>query len=825
MPEPDAGIVIDAAFVVAPPAPPEIPWLDLDTFEESLDVAAPAITPCPDGWREVSGECDPWPESGPADCPFGQAHFPGEPGCRSVGSACPPGDFALGLPDDGTVLFVLETAAAGGDGTRAAPYRTINDALAAATAGQTIAIGKGTYGELVVLPEGVTLAGACAAETQLGPIGGEAYSTIYTESADTAVYDLGIVNPSFTGIIASGATARMDIAGVAIAGVSGVGIVAGGATMSITDVRISRTRPRSEDGAYGSGITVQTGARVTIERAVIEESALVGIAATEAGTEIVLRDSVIRDTLGNGGENGSGVWIETGAAATIERVEIAESNQVGVAVLEGTLTLDQSLVRDTVGYMTDLWFIGAAVAVGAGTARVTRSVLRGNNTYTVLSMAEADLTLEDVVVRDTAPYVDREWGYGAMVQQNAQLTATRTVFERNHAVAARVIHTGSNATLTDVAIRDTTPTASDGTFGRGLEVLEGASAALHRARLERNRADGIFVVEGTVELEDVVVRETASQDGENDGRGITCGAGCTATASRLLLDANAAAGLVAAGGSGALTDFVVRATQDRSTGMDVSGAGLDVRDGAAVTARRVIAVDNHVAGISAAGPGTSLVLEDAVSRHTFPRGELYGIGFVAFGGASLELGRAESHDNHIGLIAVGSGTTLASTDGLFRDMQPRPSSMRGGEGLILFGGATATMTRVAIERVHGFGMAVHGGSSATIDRFRARDVLAEACGDACGGGLGIALVTQVGATVDASAFELRRAARCGVFIDASSVDLADGEIAENDIGACVRVPDYDVTRLTQNVRYRDNRVNVETVGFAVPEPEVSLDGL
>src|SRR5688572_21564297 len=61
----------------------------------------PELTPCPSGWREVApseegraATCDPWPAGGRVTtCPAGQAHFPGEPGCASIGSACPVGEF------------------------------------------------------------------------------------------------------------------------------------------------------------------------------------------------------------------------------------------------------------------------------------------------------------------------------------------------------------------------------------------------------------------------------------------------------------------------------------------------------------------------------------------------------------------------------------------------------------------------------------------------------------------------------------------------------------------------------------------------------------
>ena len=126
----DASASPDAGLVTAP----QIPWLE--------DAVPPiALTPCPAGWREVPPEgaaglatCDPYPEGGPSDCAEDEAHFPGEPGCTTIGSACPVGEFADGLADDGTVRFV-RAGATGGDGTRALPIGTIAEAMALASPG------------------------------------------------------------------------------------------------------------------------------------------------------------------------------------------------------------------------------------------------------------------------------------------------------------------------------------------------------------------------------------------------------------------------------------------------------------------------------------------------------------------------------------------------------------------------------------------------------------------------------------------------------------------------------------------------------------------
>src|SRR5262245_54496531 len=57
--------------------------------------AAPVLTPCPAGWRELRdahgvATCDPWPETSHADCAADEVHWPGAPGCARIGTDCPP---------------------------------------------------------------------------------------------------------------------------------------------------------------------------------------------------------------------------------------------------------------------------------------------------------------------------------------------------------------------------------------------------------------------------------------------------------------------------------------------------------------------------------------------------------------------------------------------------------------------------------------------------------------------------------------------------------------------------------------------------------------
>lgn len=182
--QPDAGesdgdADADADFEVALPVltpcpegweevPPEVEG-GVTTCDPWPGSSPVIMTPCPEGWREVEDDgvvtCDPWPEGGPHECAEDEAHFPGEPGCSLIGTPCPEGNWAEDLPDDQEILYVLAGAPAGGDGTQASPFGSINEALDVAEEGTIVALSKGTFDEAVRLRNGITLWGACVAET------------------------------------------------------------------------------------------------------------------------------------------------------------------------------------------------------------------------------------------------------------------------------------------------------------------------------------------------------------------------------------------------------------------------------------------------------------------------------------------------------------------------------------------------------------------------------------------------------------------------------------------------------------------------------------
>jgi len=75
------------------------------------------------------------------------------------------------------------------------------------------------------------------------------------------------------------------------------------------------------------------------------------------------------------------------------------------------------------------------------------------------------------------------------------------------------------------------------------------------------------------------------------------------------------------------------------------------------------------------------------------------------------------------------------------------------------------------------------------------------------------------ATVTATRFRVSASGVCGVQLARGGfIDLHDGEVSRNPVGANVQTVGFDVARLQDRVLYRDNEQTLDTAGLLVPEP-------
>ncbi len=661
----------DAGPALAPPAP-EIPWLPAG--EPPLD--APRLSPCPPGWREVPpaseddvATCDPYPVGGALECPPGQAHFPGEPGCAPLGAPCPSGEWADDLPDDGTVLFVRAGEPAGGDGTRARPFGAVADALALASSGQTVALSRGTFTERLVLSRDVTVRGACAEQTILTPV---AYVAVRVELATVRVRDLSIRDAAENGIqVEEGATLELDGVAIERPGETAL-IVWGPATVVARSIHI-RGAPGSYlgilvDGASGAPV-------VDVRRAIIEAIPDTAIQAWNADADLRLADVVIRGTTSEPDFPSQAIAMFGPSTLELTRV-LLESNQSRAIDAWGegaTVRMEDAVIRDTLPSADGSG--GGGLFGGDGAVVELERVLFDRNRAAALYFDQQDPTtpdarvsLTDVVVRETGDELaTRRYGHGVAVRGPVRLAATRLHVVRSREVGIFV--EGGTLTLSDVSVLDTLPRQPDGAFGAGL-VVQGV-VHLARARIARSRVSGITASgPGTsLHLTDVVIRDTQGQESDGTfGRALSVQDGAQGEATRLLVERSreVGVGVLGEGASLALSDAVVRDTSaracaDSSCPERGSGVNAGAYAGGALRMSRFVVERAPLCGVQLARGGGMDLARGVVAEH--PIG-------VCLGVPDYDVSRLTDE-----VLYRENGAIVESVDLVVPDAAPSPSSL------------------------------------------------------------------------------------------------------------------------------------------------------
>jgi len=659
--DPDAT-VSDASVDGGGDGGPEIPWLD-------RGVPPLELAPCPSGWREVSSTeattCDPYPEGGPGECAAGEAHFPGEPACRPLGDPCPAGEHAADLPADATVIYVSASASPGGEGTLASPYATLSEVgWTSLGSGDVVALGKGTHEGTLPLRGGVRVIGACAAETIVTGVDAPVLAVVTVTSAGepAEVRNLTIADaPQFGVQLDSGA---LTLEGVAIERARGIGVVVSGTGNRLEARSILIRDTQTDAGDLGRGLHVQEGGVLDASQLFVVGNADYGLAVVSAGTVVTLADSVVRDTEARSdGMHGHGISAEAGARVDASRT-LVESN------------------------------------VGAGV--VSRE-------------ADTQVSLADVVVRETRPRpFDEGLGRGIVVVLGGRVSGTRILVERNREAGISIQDAGSTVVLTDAVVRDTQPRAPDDSFGGGVSVQRGGRLEATRLFVARNHASGVSAWEATeVVLEDVAVHETSGR--ASDG---------------------------------------------------AFGSGVAIQDGR-LEARR-------------------LLIQGSRS---------------------------------VGLSAIGSESDATIADVVIRDTRPQESDLSYGYGISAQVGARVVGERVLVEDVVELGALASREASLELRDVVVANVARSANPDR-GFGHGVA---AVGGMVRLSEFRVQDLETCGLFLSgdgllsrSASIDAASGTVQRAPIGACVQVDGYDLERISTDVVYRDNGVNLDSTTLPLP---------
>ncbi|MCC7541059.1 MAG: DUF1565 domain-containing protein [Deltaproteobacteria bacterium] len=500
-----------------------------DAFVAPIEPPAPPAPPdptCADRWTPTSSPpaagavCSPWPAGGQASCPPGEAHFPGTPGCVPIGSDCPVDGWPAAVSGAATV-YVRGDAAAGGSGTRDDPFVTIAAALADVTSGTTVAIARGRYDEApIVVPDGVTLLGACARDTVLGADTTREPTTPMIDAGDGAVVirDLTLEGPevddegAWTGIGVGGGS--LTVESVVIGRVAQLAIGGDvGSTLIVRDVLVSGVR---SGGTRGAGVAVGLiEATATVERLVAEGTS--GAALYAAGTDARLdvSDFALRDVRPTRfGEGGWGVTAERGAEVVVRRGAITGAVGAGIGANGAHIDAEHIAMERISDRPRRPFGASGVYALAAARVELRHAWLRDCD---AVVQSQGSVTLEDVVAWSTAAFPELGAPAGVIVRDGA-LSARRVVL--GPGLQQGFYLSIADATLEDVVVTDT-GTDALGLYGNGI-VADG-STTLRGERIQMHRTHELGLLANgrttTVVLSDVTISEVQRRSCADGGCG------------------------------------------------------------------------------------------------------------------------------------------------------------------------------------------------------------------------------------------------------------------------------------------------------------------
>lgn len=497
---------------------------------------AVGVAKCGDGFvADGRGGCAPILPADP--CPDGLLAVPGDVACHALASDCSSDD-PWGSASDAT-LFVAAGAPLG-DGSKAKPFATIGEAIAAATSGATIAIAAGTYVESLSIDKPLTLRGVCPDSVMLE--GEDASVPAISITAETTIERISVSGPAW-GISSSGplTLSRVRIHDTAHTGLEAYAkttitdalferntddaIYAEGADVTITRVAV-RDVSASASGKAGNGIhaEIQTDpllpAHVVVTRSLVERATEAGIAALASKVEI--ESSVIRDTRVRPADGRLGVGLYasnhpksgTHAVLAVTGSVVERNRRANVYAVGGNISLSSTVVRAGLS-RTDTGPYGLGIEVESGVELTVSDSLFDENRYAGIAVYASHAVIERSIVRDTMPSGDGHWGAGVVSWFDDGVLSDVTV--RTSRIAnntqSGVVSGGGTLSLEGCAIVGTKPSRA-GLFGDGVfvgtrreaGVEYPASAGILSSVIEDNARAGALVVGGSLQIGASVVR-------------------------------------------------------------------------------------------------------------------------------------------------------------------------------------------------------------------------------------------------------------------------------------------------------------------------------
>jgi hypothetical protein len=527
---------------------------------------AGAVLPCPPGELLLDDQSCRAPGIAPDECGTDFSHD-GDAGCTPIlpATPCPPGSMAIlgetscaapspcgsgpwdGIPVDNITQHVDASYVGSSDGSASMPWSDIASAVAAAATGALVAIAPGSYSGLT-LDKPVRLWGKCSAEVSITSSVGAAVS-LTANALQSEIHNLALTGNG-SGVALTGAmNVRLEglwihdttSSGIDLTGGSAV-IVShslvestGAAGISVASSAIDLEQTELRDTGIGILAFPEPNAvpatDVRVLRSVITRAESAAIDAS--GCTLLIEESVVRDTRPDQTEKGGyavlakrDVDLDIPSEVSVVASVIQQSRSFAIASYEGPLTIDRSVIRDSLAEQASGFLGGGVLAMSqeAGlvpTVRMSRSLVDGTRVTSVHTEG-CDVALTSTVLRNGLGEENGGLqGRGLSVfagfssLERGRLAVSGSRIEKMHEVG--LVAFGADATIDSTHIVDIAPRLGDGVYGGGIAFLYNAFAdarsngTITRTVVERVYGGGVVVWGSDVSANDVIIREVSPQ--------------------------------------------------------------------------------------------------------------------------------------------------------------------------------------------------------------------------------------------------------------------------------------------------------------------------
>jgi len=394
-----------------------------------------------------------------------------------------------------------------------------------------------------------------------------------------------------------------------------------GSTVSVEDLVVRRSPGHPDTGLGGFGIGAYQQGQVTGSRIWIEELSGGAVFVINPGTTVDLTDLTARAIVGfpGTGELGTGVVIGDGATASVTRAAVEDAHLAAFAAIGGTLDLEDVLTRRILAQESDSLAACAICSTEGATVSLTRALVEdvwgGGVATGELEVPGAVLRGSDVRIVGVRDNLDVAAGLG---NTNATMELARVRIER--AAVAGVIATGPEARLdlSDLVVLEVEGQSSDGDFGYGVSLDDGATASLTRALVSEPRVIGVLVIGAELEIDTAVVRDPRDNPAGTRARGLEVQGGGRVTASGLTIEGAGDQGIILFQSGTELTarDIHIRDTVGAPCDpaeCNVAGMGLTVVDGAYANLEDFVITRSALCGVRLARGGMADLSRGEVS--------------------------------------------------------------------------------------------------------------------------------------------------------------------------------------------------------------------